>query len=66
MGVVTGRAALVNVELEMIFHLLEQVGLKSRFAISGWQRRHMADNNEMMADVLRELNSACVVARDAI
>jgi signal transduction histidine kinase len=56
-GRVTGEP-LVNVELEMIFHLLEQVGLALR---NIWLHDQVADNNEMMADVLRELNSACVV-----
>ncbi|HEV2453899.1 MAG TPA: ATP-binding protein [Verrucomicrobiae bacterium] len=56
-GRVTGEP-LVNVELEMIFHLLEQVGLALR---NIWLHDQVADNNEMMADVLRELNSACIV-----
>lgn len=56
-GRVTGES-LVNAELEMIFHLLEQVGLALR---NIWLHDQVADNNEMMADVLRELNSACVV-----
>jgi signal transduction histidine kinase/DNA-binding response OmpR family regulator len=56
-GRVTGEP-LVNVELEMIFHLLEQVGLALR---NIWLHEQLADNNEMMADVLRELNSACIV-----
>lgn len=56
-GRVTGEP-LVNVELEMIFHLLEQVGLALR---NIWLHDQVADNNEMMANVLRELNSACVV-----
>ena len=56
-GRVTGEP-LVNTELEMIFHLLEQVGLALR---NIWLHDQVADNNEMMADVLRELNSACIV-----
>jgi signal transduction histidine kinase len=56
-GRVTGES-LVNVELEMIFHLLEQVGLALR---NIWLHDQVAGNNEMMADVLRELNSACIV-----
>ena len=56
-GRVTGEP-LVNAELEMIFHLLEQVGLALR---NIWLHEQVADNNEMMADVLRELNSACIV-----
>jgi nitrogen-specific signal transduction histidine kinase/CheY-like chemotaxis protein len=56
-GRVTGEP-LVNAELEMIFHLLEQVGLALR---NIWLHDQITDNNEMMADVLRELNSACIV-----
>ncbi|MGH7978651.1 MAG: ATP-binding protein [Limisphaerales bacterium] len=56
-GRVTGEP-LVNAELEMIFHLLEQVGLALR---NIWLHEQVSDNNEMMADVLRELNSACIV-----
>ena len=56
-GRVTGES-LVNGELELIFHLLGQVGLALR---NIWLHEQVADNNEMMADVLRELNSACIV-----
>ncbi|MGA2244977.1 MAG: ATP-binding protein [Verrucomicrobiota bacterium] len=56
-GRVTGEP-LVNVELEMIFHLLEQVGLALR---NIWLHDQLAGNNEMMTDVLRELSSACIV-----
>jgi signal transduction histidine kinase len=56
-GRVTGES-LVNAELEMIFHLLEQVGLALR---NIWLHDQVADNNEMMSDVLRELSSACIV-----
>ncbi|HEX3890813.1 MAG TPA: response regulator, partial [Verrucomicrobiae bacterium] len=56
-GRVTGEP-LVNVELELIFHLLEQVGLALR---NIWLHDQLADNNEMMTDVLRELSSACIV-----
>ncbi|HTA95955.1 MAG TPA: response regulator, partial [Verrucomicrobiae bacterium] len=56
-GRVTGEP-LVNVELELIFHLLEQVGLALR---NIWLHDQLAGNNEMMTDVLRELSSACVV-----
>src|SRR6202012_4904571 len=56
-GRVTGEP-LVNVELELIFHLLEQVGLALR---NIWLHDQLAGNHEMMADVLRELSSACVV-----
>ena len=54
---ITGEQ-LSNAELDLIFHLLEQVGLAVRNI-----RLHdqLAANNEMMTGVLRELNSACVV-----
>ena len=56
-GRVTGEP-LVNVELEMIFHLLEQVGLALR---NIWLHDQLAGNHEMMTEVLRELSSACIV-----
>ncbi len=56
-GRVTGEP-LVNVELELIFHLLEQVGLALR---NIWLHDQLASNHEMMTDVLRELSSACIV-----
>ena len=54
---ITGEP-LTNAELELIFHLLEQVGLAVRNI-----RLHdqLAANSDMMTGVLRELNSACVV-----
>jgi nitrogen-specific signal transduction histidine kinase len=54
---ITGEQ-LTNAELELIFHLLEQVGLAVRNI-----RLHdqLAANSDMMTGVLRELNSACVV-----
>ncbi len=56
-GRVTGEP-LVNTELELIFRLLEQVGLALR---NIWLHDQLAGNHEMMTDVLRELSSACVV-----
>jgi nitrogen-specific signal transduction histidine kinase/DNA-binding NarL/FixJ family response regulator len=56
-GRVTGEP-LVNFELELIFHLLEQVGLALR---NIWLYDQLVGNHEMMVDVLRELSSACVV-----
>ena len=54
---ITGEP-LVNIELELIFHLLEQVGL----ALCNIELHdRLAGNNEMMTDVLRELGSACIV-----
>jgi len=56
-GRVTGEL-LTNAELELIFHLLEQVALALR---NIWLHNQIAGNNEMMTDVLRELSSACIV-----
>jgi nitrogen fixation/metabolism regulation signal transduction histidine kinase len=56
-GRITGEP-LTNAELELIFHLLEQVGLGVR---NIWLHDQLAGNNEMMVNVLRELPSACVV-----
>ncbi len=49
---------LINGELELVFHLLEQVALALR---NIWLHNQIAGNNEMMTDVLRELSSACIV-----
>jgi len=56
-GRVTGEP-LINVELELIFHLLEQVGLALH---NIWLHDQLAGNHEMMTGVLRELSSACIV-----
>jgi signal transduction histidine kinase len=56
-GRITGEN-LTNAELELIFHLLEQVGLAVR---NIWLHDQLSGNHEMMTNVLRELNSACVV-----
>ena len=56
-GRVTGEP-LANNELELIFHLLEQVGLALR---NIWLYDQLAANHEMMTDVLRELSNACIV-----
>jgi len=56
-GRVTGEP-LVNAELELIFHLLEQAGLAIR---NIWLHDQLSNNGEMMAGVLRELSSGCVV-----
>ena len=56
---VTGEP-LVNAELELIFHLLEQVGLAVK---NIWLHGQIAGNHAMLADVMRELSSACVVVR---
>jgi signal transduction histidine kinase/ActR/RegA family two-component response regulator len=56
-GRITGEP-LVNAELELIFHLLEQLGLAVKNI-----RLHdqLAGNHEMMVDILRELSSGCIV-----
>jgi signal transduction histidine kinase/ActR/RegA family two-component response regulator len=60
-GRITGEP-LVNAELELIFHLLEQLGLAIK---NIWLHDQLAGNHEMMAEILRELSSACiVVSRD--
>lgn len=56
-GRLTGEP-LINGELELVFHLLEQVALALR---NIWLHNQIAGNNEMMTDVLRELSSACIV-----
>jgi signal transduction histidine kinase/DNA-binding NarL/FixJ family response regulator len=54
---VTGEP-LANPELELIFHLLEQLGLAVK---NIWLHDQLAGNSQMMAEILRELSSACVV-----
>jgi signal transduction histidine kinase/DNA-binding NarL/FixJ family response regulator len=62
-GRITGEP-LVNSELELIFHLLEQLGLAIK---NIWLHDQLAANHEMMADILRELSNACVVvSRDLL
>lgn len=56
-GRITGEP-LLNSELELIFHLLEQLGLAVR---NIWLHDQLAANHEMMAGILRELSSGCVV-----
>lgn len=56
-GRITGEP-LINSELELIFHLLEQLGLAIK---NIWLHDQLANNHEMMAEILRELSSACVV-----
>lgn len=53
----TGEA-LLNHELELIFHLLEELGLALK---NIWLHDQVVANHQMMTDVLRELTSACVV-----
>jgi len=56
-GRITGEP-LVNSELELIFHFLEQLGLAIK---NIWLHDQLAGNHTMMTDILRELSSACVV-----
>ena len=62
-GRITGES-FVNSELELVFHLLEQVGLAVK---NIWLHTQLASNHEMMAGILRELSSGCVVVnRDLV
>jgi signal transduction histidine kinase len=56
-GRVTGEP-LVNGELELIFHLLEALGLAIK---NIWLHNQLGANHEMMADILRQLKSGCIV-----
>jgi signal transduction histidine kinase len=56
-GRVTGEP-LSNNELELVFHLLEQLGLAVK---NIWLHGQLAANHNVLSDILRELNSACVV-----
>jgi signal transduction histidine kinase/DNA-binding NarL/FixJ family response regulator len=56
-GHVTGQP-LSNTELELVFHLLEALGLAVK---NIWLHDQLAANNETMAGVLRQLSSGCVV-----
>jgi len=62
-GRITGEP-IGNSELELIFHLLEELGLAVK---NIWLHDQLIGNNEMMTDILRELSSACVVVnRDLV
>lgn len=56
-GRVTGEP-LANGELELIFHLLEELGLAVK---NIWLHDQLAASHSMLADVLKELSSGCVV-----
>ena len=56
-GRVTGEP-LANEELELIFHILEEVGLAIR---NVWFHDQLAANRNMLTDVLRQFSSGCVV-----
>ncbi|MFM1767738.1 MAG: hypothetical protein RJA22_267 [Verrucomicrobiota bacterium] len=56
-GRVTGEP-LANAELELVFHLLEELGLAiGNLRVHG----RLTRNHELLCDALRELGSACVV-----
>lgn len=60
---ITGEP-LVNSELELIFHFLEHLALAVK---NIWLHDQLAANHQLMADILRELSSACVVvSRDLV
>ena len=56
-GRLTGER-LTNEELALIFHLLEELGMAIR---NIWLHDQLAGSHEMMADILRQLESACIV-----
>jgi signal transduction histidine kinase len=56
-GRVTGEP-ISNTELELVFHLLEALGLAIR---NIWLHDQLAANSDLMSDVLRQLSSGCVV-----
>ncbi|HKX62601.1 MAG TPA: ATP-binding protein [Verrucomicrobiae bacterium] len=56
-GRVTGEP-LANGELELIFHLLEELGLAVK---NIWLHDQLAASHSMLTDVLKELSSGCVV-----
>ena len=45
-------------ELEVLFHVLEEIGLAVR---NVWHHEQLASNQRMLTDVLRQFNSGCVV-----
>jgi signal transduction histidine kinase/DNA-binding NarL/FixJ family response regulator len=62
-GHITGEP-LANPELELIFHLLEQLGLAVK---NIWLHDQLSGSHTMMAEILRELSSACIVVnRDLV
>ncbi len=49
---------LTNTELELVFHLLEALGLAIR---NIWLHDQLAGNHEMMVNILHELSGGCIV-----
>jgi nitrogen-specific signal transduction histidine kinase/DNA-binding response OmpR family regulator len=56
-GHITGEP-LSNPELELIFRLLEQLGLAMK---NIWLHDQLATNHELMLGIMRELSNACIV-----
>jgi signal transduction histidine kinase/ActR/RegA family two-component response regulator len=56
-GKITGEP-LANEELQLIFVLLEQLGLAVK---NIWLHHQVSANHQLLADIMRELGSACVV-----
>jgi len=56
-GRITGEP-LVNAELELVFHLLEQLGMALK---NIWLHEQLGANHALMAGILRELSSGCIV-----
>lgn len=56
-GRITGEP-LLSSELQLVFHLLEQLGLAIK---NIWLHDQVAANHELMTGIMRELNSACLV-----
>lgn len=56
-GRITGEP-LTREELEVIFHLLEEMGLAIR---NVWFHDQLVANQEMLTGILRQLNSGCIV-----
>ncbi len=54
---ITGEP-LTNPELELIFHFLEQLALAIK---NIWLHEQLSSGHELLAEILRELSSACVV-----
>jgi GAF domain-containing protein/CheY-like chemotaxis protein len=56
-GRLTGEP-FANDELTLVFHLLEQLGLAIR---NSWLHDELVTSHEMMADILNQLGSSCLV-----
>jgi signal transduction histidine kinase len=56
-GRVTGES-LTQEELQLVFHLLEQLGQSVK---NIWLHDQIASNHDMMSDILQQLSSGCVV-----